>query len=82
MPTQPKFDSQPRRSNQDHHGPFYRSAELVCPLPLPQIPQAQINTAVQQPVVCHANIVQEEIVVRPKGVGNHDSEVCALQSGR
>jgi catalase len=30
MATQRKIDSEPRQSNQDHHGPFYRSAELVA----------------------------------------------------
>lgn len=30
MKTQPKLDSEPRQSNQNHHGPFYRSAELVA----------------------------------------------------
>ena len=30
MTTQPKPGSEPRQSNQNHHGPFYRSAELVA----------------------------------------------------
>ena len=30
MTTQPKLESDPRNSNQNHHGPFYHSAELVA----------------------------------------------------
>ena len=30
MTTQPKLEPEPRQSNQDHHGPFYRSGELVA----------------------------------------------------
>lgn len=30
MATQPKPKSEPRETNQNHHGPFYRSAELVA----------------------------------------------------
>lgn len=30
MATQPKLESEPRESNQNHHGPFFRSAELVA----------------------------------------------------
>ena len=30
MTTQPKPASEPRQSNQDHHGPFYRATELVA----------------------------------------------------
>jgi catalase len=30
MSTQPKLESEPRQSNQDHHGPFYRSDEFVA----------------------------------------------------
>jgi hypothetical protein len=30
MKTQPNLESEPRQSNQNHHGPFYRSAELVA----------------------------------------------------
>jgi hypothetical protein len=30
MKTQPKLESEARQSNQNHHGPFYHSAELVA----------------------------------------------------
>ena len=30
MTTQPKLEVEPRHSNEDHHGPFYRSGELVA----------------------------------------------------
>ena len=30
METKPKLESEPRQANQNHHGPFYRSAELVA----------------------------------------------------
>jgi catalase len=30
MATEPKLESEPRQSNQDHHGPFYRSDDLVA----------------------------------------------------
>jgi hypothetical protein len=30
MTTQPKLEADPRQTNQNHHGPFYRSAELVA----------------------------------------------------
>ena len=30
MATQPMLESEARQTNQNHHGPFYRSAELVA----------------------------------------------------
>jgi hypothetical protein len=30
MKTQPTLESEPQGSNQNHHGPFYRSDELVA----------------------------------------------------
>jgi hypothetical protein len=33
MATQPKLESEPRQTNQNHHGPFYRSSELVAAVP-------------------------------------------------